>query len=282
MRFASVMESGAWADVAVREGRYLPLTTGSAGLDTVRGIAASGANGLGKVAAWVDAQPENAWRALDAAEEIGPPVDPGSIYTIGQNYRASGEVSDDRPARPLVFGKAVASVSGHRGIVSWDRTLTANVDPECELGVVIGELAWQVDAADAMRHVFGYTVINDVSSRDPWLDGDQWLLGKSMNGFCPVGPWIVTADELDPVGLRLGCTINGIAIQDGTTADMRFSVAEIVSFLSRHLTLSPGDLIATGTPARLDGPMGSERHLQAGDVVTAWIEGIGELSTTIA
>jgi 2-keto-4-pentenoate hydratase/2-oxohepta-3-ene-1,7-dioic acid hydratase in catechol pathway len=282
MRFASVIDDGAWADVAVREGRYLPLATGNGQLDTVRGVAASAANGLATVAAWVEAHPESAWRALDAAEEIGPPVDPGSIYTIGQNYRASGEASDDRPARPLVYGKAVASVSGHRGIVAWDRTLTTNVDPECELGVVIGELAWQVDAADAMRHVFGYTVINDVSSRDPWLDGDQWLLGKSMNGFCPVGPWIVTADELDPHDLRLGCTINGIAIQDGTTADMRFSVAEIVSFLSRHLTLSPGDLIATGTPARLAGPLGPERHLQSGDEVTAWIDGIGELTTTIS
>ena len=100
-------------------------------------------------------------------------------------------------------------------------------------------------------HVFGYTCINDVSSRDPWLDGDQWLLGKSMPGFCPVGPWIVTADELDPTDLRLGCTINGVAIQDGRTSDMRFGIAEIVSFLSRHVTLRRGDLIATGTPARL-------------------------------
>lgn len=281
MRFAAVIEDGGWADVAVREGRYLPLATGSAQLDTVRGIAADGARGLDRVSAWIAAQPQRAWRALDTAEEIGPPIDPGSIYTIGQNYGSSGDRSDDGLARPLVYGKAVASVSGHGGLVGWDRTITANVDPECELGVVIGRHAWRVDATDAMRHVFGYTVINDVSSRDPWLDGDQWLLGKSMNGFCPVGPWIVTADELNPVGLRIGCVLNGVAIQDGNTADMRFSVAEIVAFLSRHVTLSPGDLIATGTPARLKGPLGPDRHLEAGDVVTAWIAGIGELTTTI-
>ena len=104
--------------------------------------------------------------------------------------------------------------------------------------------------------VFGYTCINDVSSRDEWLDGDQWLLGKSMPGFCPVGPWIVTADELDPADVALGCTIDGAPIQDGRTSSMRFWIAEIVAYLSRHLELRPGDLIATGTPARLTTPPG--------------------------
>jgi 2-keto-4-pentenoate hydratase/2-oxohepta-3-ene-1,7-dioic acid hydratase in catechol pathway len=103
-----------------------------------------------------------------------------------------------------------------------------------------------------------------------------------MPGFCPVGPWIVTADELDPSDLRLGCTINGEPIQDGRTADMRFSIAEIISYLSHHLVLRPGDIIATGTPVRLASPPGPDRHLEPGDTVTAWIEGIGELTTTIA
>jgi 2,4-didehydro-3-deoxy-L-rhamnonate hydrolase len=147
---------------------------------------------------------------------------------------------------------------------------------------VIGEQAWQVAPGDAMSHVRGYTIVNDISSRDPWLDGDQWLIGKSMPGFCPVGPWVVTADELDPTDLRLGCTINGIAIQDGTTAGMRFSIAEVISYLSHHLVLRPGDLIATGTPPRLAGPLGPDRHLEKGDIVTAWIESIGELTTTVA
>ena len=130
--------------------------------------------------------------------------------------------------------------------------------------------------------VFGYTIVNDVSSRDPWLDGDQWLLGKSMAGFCPVGPWIVTPDELDPSDLRLGCTINGEPIQDGRTSDMRFPIAELITFLRRHVELRPGDLIVSGTPARLATPPGPDRHLEPGDVVTCWIEGIGELTTTIA
>ncbi len=206
--------------------------------------------------------------------------DPGAIYTIGLNYDGPGAAP--RPERPLVYGKASNSVAGHGATLTWDRSLTSNVDAEVELGVVIGEPAWQVTAEDAMRHVFGYTIVNDISSRDEWLDGDQWLLGKSMPGFCPVGPVVVTADELDPTDLRLGCTINGEAIQDGRIAAMRFSIAEVIAYLSRHVRLETGDLIATGTPARLTTPPGPDRHLQAGDVVTAWIEGIGELTTTVA
>jgi 5-carboxymethyl-2-hydroxymuconate isomerase len=271
MRLASVMQDGTWIDVVVREGRYLTLETPDTRLNSVRGVAAAAPEGTRRVAAWVDAQPLEAWRSLDAVDQIGPPIKPGAIYTIGQNYRSPGAAAGDRPPRPLVYGKAPTSVTGHGSAVTWDRTLTANVDAECELGMVIGPGA----------SVFGYTIVNDISSRDPWLDGDQWLLGKSMDGFCPVGPWIVTADELTPEPLRLGCTINGEPIQDGTTADMWFSVAEVVAFLCRHVTLTPGDLIATGTPPRLDGPIGPDRHLQAEDDVAAWIEGIGELRTTI-
>jgi len=195
---------------------------------------------------------------------------PGAIYTVGLNYDGPG--SAPRPDRPLIYGKAPSSVAGHGDVLTWDRELTPNVDAEVELGVVVG-----VDGG-----VFGYTIVNDVSSRDPWLDGDQWLLGKSMPGFCPVGPWIVRADEFDPTDLRLGCTINGEAIQDGRTSDMRFSIPEILDYLRRHVRLDPGDLIATGTPVRLTTPPGPDRHLEPGDVITAWIEGIGELTTTVA
>ncbi len=108
------------------------------------------------------------------------------------------------------------------------------------------------------------------------------VIGKSMPGFCPVGPWIVTPDELDPADLRLRCTINGTAIQDDTTSAMRFGIAEIISYLSHHVALRPGDLIATGTPARLATPPGPERHLEPGDTVVVSIDGIGDMVTTIA
>ena len=140
--------------------------------------------------------------------------DPGAIYTIGQNYGPPDQPPDRRPPRPLVYGKVPTSVTGHAATLSWDRSLTANVMGECELGVVLG----------ANASVFGYTIVNDVTSQDPWLDGDQWLLGKSMPGFCPVGPWIVTADEIDPRDLRLGLKVNGVAVQDGRTSQMRFSI----------------------------------------------------------
>jgi 2-keto-4-pentenoate hydratase/2-oxohepta-3-ene-1,7-dioic acid hydratase in catechol pathway len=258
-------------DAALIEGvRVLPLE--GSGFESVRAIAAGGSAALDRVAAWGDEAPADAWRPLEDMV-FGPAIaDPGAIYTIGLNYGPEDGPDLDRPERPLVYGKLPTSVAADGATLSWDRSLTLNVDAECELGVVVGP------GSD----VFGYTIVDDVSSRDAWLDGDQWLLGKSMAGFCPVGPWILTADELDPAALRLGCTVNGVPIQDGSTDQMRFGIAEILEFLNRHVPLRPGDLIATGTPVRLAGPIGPNDHLRPGDVVTCWIDGIGELTTTVA
>ena len=282
MRLATIIEDGRASVGVVRDGRVLPLALPEQGFDSVRAIAAAGALATERIAGWVEQQPDRVYRPLEEVV-LGPAVpDPGAIYTIGGNYVAAGEPDGPRPARPLVYGKAATSVAGHRATLAWDRALTDNVDAECELGVVIGAEASAVPASDAAAHVFGYTCINDVSSRDPWLDGDQWLLGKSMPGFCPVGPWIVTADELSPRDLRLGCTINGDAIQDGRTSQMRFSIPDVIAYLSRHVTLEAGDLIATGTPVRRSAGPGPGRRLRPGDEVTVWIEGIGELTTLIA
>jgi 2-keto-4-pentenoate hydratase/2-oxohepta-3-ene-1,7-dioic acid hydratase in catechol pathway len=279
MRLATIIVDGGPAVGIVRDGGILPLT--APGLASMRAIAAGGTAATAGIAAWAEGQPAVADRPL-AEVGIGPAVsDPGAIYTIGHNYHSPGTLEEARPSRPLVYGKAANSVSGHQSTLRWDRSLTDNVDAEVELGVVIGTRAVAVSAADAMSHVFGYTCINDVSSRDPWLDGDQWLLGKSMPGFCPVGPWIVTADELAPDDLPLGCTINGEAIQEGRTSQMRSPIPDLIAYLSRHVTLEPGDLIATGTPPRLDTPPGPARRLREGDEVTVWIEGIGELTTFI-
>lgn len=282
MRFATLVEDGRATAAVVDERRILPLAIPDDGLDSVRGIAASGEAGIRRVRDWVGRQPPRLYRALDDVE-LGPAVpDPGAVYTIGLNYATPGEDAAEGPARPLVYAKLPTSVIGHRAAVTWDRSLTANVDPEAELGVVIGETATAVPPAEALGHVFGYTCINDMSSRDPWLDGDQWLLGKSFAGFCPVGPWVVTPDEFVAQDVRLGCTLNGSPIQDDTTGRMRHSIADVIAFISRHTVLRPGDLIATGTPVRLAGPPGPERHLRPGDVVTVWVGGIGELTTTIA
>jgi 2-keto-4-pentenoate hydratase/2-oxohepta-3-ene-1,7-dioic acid hydratase in catechol pathway len=266
MRLAAIIDGGQATPTVVRDGKVLPIA------QPLNELAGRGLPGLARVAAWADAQPAASWRPLERVR-LGPAVpEPGAIFTIGLNYRPADAPDVDAPDRPMVFGKLPVSVGAHGATVSWNRALTANVDAECELGVVVGP-----DAT-----VFGYTIVNDIGSRDPWLDGDQWLLGKSMPGFCPVGPWVVTADELDAADLRLGCRIGDVPIQDGRTSHMRFSIAEVLAFLARHVELRPGDLIATGTPARLEAPLGPDRLLQAGDVVTCWIEGLGELTTTIA
>ncbi len=282
MRLTTILDEGRRRPVVVRaDDTVVVIDTRATGLAGIRALAAGGATALARLESWLEGQPAEVGTPL-ADAILGPAVpDPGAIYTIGLNYDDPAAPDAERPERPLVYGKAPSSVAGHGATLTWDRSVTANVDAECELGVVIGETAWAVTPGDALRHVFGYTIIDDVSSRDPWLDGDQWLIGKSMPGFCPVGPWVVTRDEIDPVDIRLGCTVNGVAIQDDRTARMRTPIAEVIAYLSRHVELRPGDLIATGTPARLTGRYGPERHLEAGDVVTAWIEGIGELTTTI-
>ena len=281
MRLATLVEpEGSFVAALVEGERALPITLANGVRPGVRTLAGDPAL-LETVRAWAGGQPLGNWLPLTECV-LGPAIpDPGAIYTIGLNYRAPGEPAESGPDRPLVYGKAASSVGADGATLAWDRSLTDNVDAECELGIVIGAAASNVAPADALRHVFGWTVMNDVSSRDEWLDGDQWLIGKSMPGFCPIGPWVVTADELDPTGIGLGCTINGEAIQDGRTSSMRFAVAEIVSYLSRHLVLRPGDLIASGTPPRLAGPPGPDRRLRPGDRVTCWIEGIGELTTHI-
>jgi 2-keto-4-pentenoate hydratase/2-oxohepta-3-ene-1,7-dioic acid hydratase in catechol pathway len=193
----------------------------------------------------------------------------GAVYTVGLNYRDPANPNAPGPERPLIYGKARSALAGDGATITWDRGLTADVDGECELGVVIG----------ASGRVGGYTIVNDVTSRDPWLDGDQWLLGKSMPGFCPVGPVLVPAAELDPSDLRLTFMINGVTVQDARTSLMRFSIEQILDYLGRHVGLREGDLIATGTPVRI-GPL-ADHHLASGDTMTCWIEGIGELTNRV-
>ena len=194
----------------------------------------------------------------------------GAVYTVGLNYRDPANPDAPGPERPLIYGKARSALTAHGQPISWDRSLTANVDGECELGAVIG----------GAGTILGYTVVNDVTSRDAWLDGDQWLLGKSLPGFCPVGPVIVPAEAVDPSDLHLTFSINGVTVQDARTSLMRFSIEQILEYLGRHIALREGDLIATGTPGRI-GPL-SDRHLQPGDTMTCWIEGIGEITNTVA
>ena len=280
MKLTTIVDDGGGLAVGVARGDGLVVLPGGA-WSSVRAIAAGGAATLAAIDEWLDEGPPGPARTLEHVTFAPAVPDPGAIYTIGHNYGPASVRDEDRPARPLIYGKAAAAVGGHRAELAWDREVTDNVDAEVELAVVMGREARDVAPEDAMNHVFGYTCVNDISSRDPWLDGDQWLIGKSLPGFCPIGPWVVTADALDPADLRLSCTINGQAIQEGRTSRMRFRIPELIAYLSRHLTLRPGDLIVTGTPERLETPPGPDRRLRAGDEVTASIEGIGALTTSI-
>ena len=214
---------------------------------------------------------------------LAPPVRPGKVIAIGLNYldhiRESGQ---PRPDRPLVFAKFPSSVIGHNDPIAIDRAITQRVDWEAELAVVIARTASAVSEAEALRYVFGYTVANDVSARDVQFDDGQWVRGKSLDTFCPIGPVIVTADEIkDPQSLSIQTRVNGELVQDSNTAEMLFGVAELISFCSHSFRLDPGDVLLTGTPWGCGEFMTPPRSLQGGDRVECTIEGIGTLTNTV-
>ncbi len=218
-------------------------------------------------------------RPLVEGDLLAPVGRPGKVVAIGRNYREhQAEEGVDPPAAPLIFAKWPSSIVGPADEVRWDPELTAQVDYEAELAVVIGRQARRVTEADALSHVLGYTCLNDVSARDIQFGDGQWVRGKSLDTFCPMGPALVTADEIpDPQALAIRCEVNDRVVQDSTTALMYFGVAAIISHCSQAFTLEPGDVIATGTPGGVGIFRDPPELLGDGDVVTVSIEGIGAL-----
>ena len=219
---------------------------------------------------------------LALTELLAPVPRPGKVVAIGRNYREhADEEGVEPPTAPLVFSKWPSSVVGHGDDIRWDPELTRQVDYEAELAVVIGRTARNVSESAALDHVLGYTCLNDVSARDLQFGDGQWVRGKSLDTFCPMGPILVTADELaDPQDLAITCRVGAEVLQDSRTSQMYFSVATIISYLSRSFTLEPGDVIATGTPAGVGAFRDPPRFLGDGDRVTVEIEGIGSLVNT--
>jgi 2-keto-4-pentenoate hydratase/2-oxohepta-3-ene-1,7-dioic acid hydratase in catechol pathway len=218
-------------------------------------------------------------RPLADAELLAPLPRPGKVVAIGRNYREhQNEEGVEPPPAPLVFAKWPSSVVGPGADVRWDPALTVQVDYEAELAVVIGRPARDVTVADALDHVFGYTCLNDVSARDVQFGDGQWVRGKSLDTFCPMGPAIVTADEIpDPQDLGISCTVDGERVQNSRTSAMYFGVAEIISYCSRSFTLEPGDVIATGTPGGVGVFRDPPRFLSDGNRMVVEIERIGRL-----
>lgn len=215
--------------------------------------------------------------------EFEAPLTPRSIIAVGLNYFDHiVETGMEAPTVPLLFGKLLSSVTGHESDIVVDPSITRRVDWEGEIAVVIGQRMRGVDAREAMAGVFGYTIANDVSARDLQAVDGQWLRAKSLDTFCPLGPYIVTADELpDPQDLAITTTVNGRTVQDSSTSRMLFSVAEIIEFCARHFTLHPGDLILTGTPWGCGEFADPRVSLADGDRVEVSIEGIDTLSNTV-
>lgn len=212
-----------------------------------------------------------------------------NVFCVGRNYRAhiiEGARARGRPVAfpevPEFFSKPPTSVVGPNDDVLLDARHTRQLDYEVELGVVVGAQAKNLTAAAALQAVFGYTVINDLTARDVQKAHGQWFKGKGFDTFCPIGPCIVTADEFGgPAGHRLALRVNGEDRQDSNTADMLFSVPQILESLSASLTLEPGDLIATGTPSGVALGMTPQKWLRPGDVVEAEVEGIGVLRNRV-
>lgn len=208
-----------------------------------------------------------------------PVTRPSKIIAVGLNYKDHAEESKGAvPEVPLLFAKFPNSLTGHGEIISWDTRITKKVDFEAELAVVMGQRTRNCAEGEALKNVFGYTCANDVSARDLQFGDRQWVRGKSLDTFCPLGPWIVTSDELkDPNRLKIRCILNGQVMQDSSTGLMFFNVARLVSFCSMHFTLFPGDLILTGTPSGVGTFRDPSIYMKDGDEVAVEIKGIGTL-----
>lgn len=227
---------------------------------------------------------ENKCKLIPAASvRLGPPVArPGKIICVGKNYADHAKEFDAIvPTSPVLFSKAGTSLSGPFDpiVIQADRTTT---DSEVELAVVIGTRARQVSEQDALRFIAGYTVVNDVTDRQAQKEGQQWFRGKSFDTFCPMGPWMITADEFDPNrNTELISRLNGEVLQKGNIRDMMFKIPYLISFISRSITLEPGDVIATGTPSGVGFARNPPVLLKSGDVIECEVRGIGSIKNTV-
>lgn len=218
---------------------------------------------------------------LDRLRLQSPVTNPSKIIGIGLNYMDHiREAEIPVPDLATMFCKYPSSIIGHGEQISWSRSLTQQVDFEAELAVVIGKTARMVTAQSAYEHVAGYMNCNDVSARDlQFRAGDQWLRGKCLDSFCPLGPYLVTRDEVpDPHNLSIRCLVNGDLMQDSNTSEMIYRVPQLIEYLSEAFTLMPGDIIATGTPHGVGAFRKPPVWLADGDRVSVEIDGLGSLS----
>ncbi len=215
------------------------------------------------------------------------PLPRRNLWCVGRNYHAHAkelsasvfkDSNADTKAWPIVFTKVPECVVGPFDDVQLPgAAVSEQIDYEAELAVVIGQGGKNITQAQAMQHVYGYTVVNDVTARDVQMRHQQWDMGKSFDTFCPMGPWIVTADALDGRQTRVRCWVNGELRQDGPTENMIFDIPTLIETISRGITLYPGDIIATGTPAGVGMGLNPPRYIAKGDVIRVEIDGVGHI-----
>jgi 2-keto-4-pentenoate hydratase/2-oxohepta-3-ene-1,7-dioic acid hydratase in catechol pathway len=252
-------------------------------------LIAAGAKGL----KWLGGVAKSAKKTLPLGKvKLAAPIPRPrkNVFCVGWNYvehfeegKRALKHTQELPAHPAFFSKVPTTVIGPYDGVPFDPEVNQTLDWEAELGVVIGRGGKNIAEADAMKHVFGYTVINDVSVRYiQRRHGGQWFKGKSVDGTCPMGPWITTADEVpDPHTLRIASRVNGDTKQDSNTSFMYFKIPRIIAELSYGLTLEPGDVISTGTPAGVGHARTPPEFMKAGDVLETEVEGLGVLRNKI-
>jgi 2-keto-4-pentenoate hydratase/2-oxohepta-3-ene-1,7-dioic acid hydratase in catechol pathway len=219
--------------------------------------------------------------------DFGPCVtNPEKIICVGLNYRKhAAETNSAVPTTPILFNKYNTALNGHRGIIKVSAEAAKQFDYEVELVIVMGRTARNVSEADALSYVFGYCTGNDFTARDLQRVSSQWMLGKTLDGSAPIGPYLVTADQVpDPNRLKIECRVNGEVRQSSNTADMVFGCPSLVSYISRYFTLKPGDIVFTGTPEGVISGYPKDRQvwLKGGDQVTSTLEGLGELHFSLS
>jgi 2-keto-4-pentenoate hydratase/2-oxohepta-3-ene-1,7-dioic acid hydratase in catechol pathway len=258
--------------------------------DDMRALLEMGPSGLRRAAQIVtEAMPHNLI-PLDQVRLLAPVPRPSkNIVCLGMNYAEHARESarfkglpETLPEHPVFFTKSPTSINHHEGGIPLDPAITQQLDWEVELAFIIGTGGKNIKRADAMRHIWGYTILNDISARDLQARHQQFFKAKSLDGFCPIGPCILTADEVpDPAQLGLRLRVNGETKQDSSAADLIFDIPTIIEVLSRGQTLEPGDIIATGTPSGVGMGRRPPEFLQVGDVIEAEIDRIGVLRNTV-
>ena len=282
MKLVRFGEDGAPRLGVVRDNAIVPLDALAVVYPTMLSIAAGGDAALQRVRAAADAATETL--PLEGAALLAPIEQPGKFLGIGMNYKKHAEEARKLgiavPTMQFWFNKQTSCLSGPFDPI--DRGVSEAVDYEVELGVIIGKSAKGVSEAEAPSHVFGYVVVNDVSARDWQKHSPTFTMGKSFDTHGPIGPWIVTADEVaDPHALKLTCKVNGETRQDSDTSELIFNIWQQISYLSTAFTLQPGDLLATGTPEGVGIARQPPVFLKSGDVVRCEVEGIGVIENKV-